>query len=36
MLLSRPPIAVWENFAARRVESRWLAETGAAPEFRVF
>jgi hypothetical protein len=33
---SRLPIADWENFAARRVESVWLAETGAAPENRVF
>jgi hypothetical protein len=33
---SRLPIAYWENFAARRVESVWLAETGAAPENRVF
>eukprot|EP01047_Picozoa_sp_COSAG01_P090165 COSAG01_NODE_22076_length_872_cov_3.119017_2_plen_99_part_01 len=31
---SRLPIADWENFAARRVESVWLAETGAAPENR--
>eukprot|EP01047_Picozoa_sp_COSAG01_P021729 COSAG01_NODE_1269_length_10964_cov_1152.442798_6_plen_238_part_00 len=28
---SRLPIADLENFAARRVESAWLAETGAAP-----
>eukprot|EP01047_Picozoa_sp_COSAG01_P108664 COSAG01_NODE_37582_length_501_cov_2.669154_1_plen_45_part_10 len=33
-LPSRLPIADWENFAARRVESVWLAETGAAPENR--
>jgi hypothetical protein len=33
---SRLPIADWENLAARRVESVWLAETGAAPENRVF
>eukprot|EP01047_Picozoa_sp_COSAG01_P131809 COSAG01_NODE_61594_length_288_cov_4.703704_1_plen_68_part_10 len=34
LLPSRLPIADWENFAARRVESVWLAETGAAPENR--
>eukprot|EP01047_Picozoa_sp_COSAG01_P039413 COSAG01_NODE_3256_length_6345_cov_15.186359_5_plen_63_part_00 len=33
---SRLPIADWENFAARRVESAWLAETGAAPRIGVF
>eukprot|EP01047_Picozoa_sp_COSAG01_P116431 COSAG01_NODE_45098_length_412_cov_2.690096_1_plen_34_part_01 len=32
---SRPPIADLENFAARRVESAWLAETGAAPRIGV-
>jgi hypothetical protein len=26
-----PPIADLENFAARCIESAWLAETGAAP-----
>eukprot|EP01047_Picozoa_sp_COSAG01_P012190 COSAG01_NODE_544_length_15682_cov_107.959379_2_plen_171_part_00 len=33
---SRLPIADLENFAARRVESAWLAETGAAPRIGVF